>query len=167
MKLCECGCGLETGIAVQTDRKRGWIRGQPVRFRVGHQRRTMFKGTSYKAVRRNGRVEMIHRLRAETALGRPLPKGAIVHHADGSRKADAPLVICDNHRYHKLLHVRMRVIAFGGNPNTDKVCQDCRQPKPKSDFPKHRGEPDGLHRLCKRCACLRTAQTKAKRHVTA
>src|SRR5712691_2773604 len=34
--LCECGCGLAAPIATQTMRRRGWIKGQPVRFIRGH-----------------------------------------------------------------------------------------------------------------------------------
>lgn len=34
--LCECGCGEKTRIAPQTDRKRGWVRGEPIRFKQGH-----------------------------------------------------------------------------------------------------------------------------------
>lgn len=34
--LCECGCGLPAPIAPQTMRDRGWVRGEPLRFRQGH-----------------------------------------------------------------------------------------------------------------------------------
>lgn len=33
---CECGCGLPAPIAPQTDRRRGLVKGQPMRFRSGH-----------------------------------------------------------------------------------------------------------------------------------
>lgn len=32
VKLCECGCGQPTSIAPQTVKKRGWVKGQPLRF---------------------------------------------------------------------------------------------------------------------------------------
>ena len=35
-KLCDCGCGQQTPLARQTDRTRGWIKGQPIRYIVGH-----------------------------------------------------------------------------------------------------------------------------------
>lgn len=35
--LCECGCGNPTSPAVQTDRRRGWIQGQPLRFVHNHR----------------------------------------------------------------------------------------------------------------------------------
>lgn len=37
--LCECGCGQNTRIAPRTKRTDGWIKGQPIRFVRGHQRR--------------------------------------------------------------------------------------------------------------------------------
>lgn len=36
IKLCECGCGQPAPIAKGTDRRRGWIKGQPLRFILGH-----------------------------------------------------------------------------------------------------------------------------------
>lgn len=34
---CECGCGLAAPIARQSDTAKGWVRGQPLRFRRGHR----------------------------------------------------------------------------------------------------------------------------------
>jgi hypothetical protein len=36
IKLCECGCGRPTNIAKWTNKKYGHVRGQPIRFIVGH-----------------------------------------------------------------------------------------------------------------------------------
>lgn len=33
---CQCGCGRKTEIAEQTHRKKGWIKGKPKRFILGH-----------------------------------------------------------------------------------------------------------------------------------
>lgn len=38
VKLCECGCGQPTPIAPQTVKKRGWVKGQPLRFVYSHNR---------------------------------------------------------------------------------------------------------------------------------
>jgi hypothetical protein len=82
----------------------------------------------YKARGMNGeKAKRIHRLRAENALGRVLPVKAVVHHADGSLNPDAPLVICEDTAYHSLLHVRMKVVAAGGNPNTQRACSMCKK----------------------------------------
>jgi hypothetical protein len=70
-----------------------------------------------------------HRIIAEAALGRPLPKGAEVHHVDEDKRNDAPgnLVICQDREYHNLLHVRARVLRAGGDPNTQRICYTCKQ----------------------------------------
>lgn len=34
--LCMCGCGKPTALAPATDRKRGYVKGQPMRWLVGH-----------------------------------------------------------------------------------------------------------------------------------
>jgi len=36
MKLCDCGCGLPAPIATYTNARRGYVKGQPVRFINGH-----------------------------------------------------------------------------------------------------------------------------------
>lgn len=36
IKLCECGCGRPAPIATKINKKRGWIKGQPLRFIQGH-----------------------------------------------------------------------------------------------------------------------------------
>jgi HNH endonuclease len=61
---------------------------------------TLFYGTRY---------EHIHL--AEKALGKPLPKGAIVHHMNGDKQDNFTpfnLVICPDQTYHMLLEKRTR-----------------------------------------------------------
>jgi hypothetical protein len=77
----------------------------------------------------------IHRLRAERALGKPLPLGVVVHHADGTKQDDAPLVICENEQYHRLLHKLLRIHQAGGNPWTDRICPECQRVLPFAQFP--------------------------------
>lgn len=33
---CHCGCGEKTGLARQGNTERGWVKGEPVRYRPGH-----------------------------------------------------------------------------------------------------------------------------------
>lgn len=88
----------------------------------------------YRMQTKDGELQLVHRIRAELALGKPLPPDAVVHHADGSKNEHAPLVICQDESYHRLLHARMRIKAFGGDPNLDRVCHGCQTLKPIDRF---------------------------------
>lgn len=149
--VCGCGCGR----AVTAGRL----------FVFGHQNRK--DNVPYRELGGHASRVRVHRLRAERALGKPLPPGAEVHHADGSKSEHAPLVICQDHAYHFLLHNRMKVKAAGGNPNTDKVCAGCKKPKPFADFYKNKVGLYGLGPHCKAChneaARRRYAKSKATR----
>ena len=149
MAFCQCGCGQATPIATKTRAAFGHVKGQPLAFVHGHNARK--PGAEYRTVMVAGKQLKIHRLRAERALGRPLPTAAVVHHMDGTRLDDAPLAICPDKRYHNLLHTRMRVKAAGGNPNTDAICTTCRQVKPLIEFSKSKGRRYGRDVRCKSC----------------
>lgn len=45
--LCECGCGKKTNISKYTMRSKGYVKGEPRRFLVGH-RGNLMKGTQYE-----------------------------------------------------------------------------------------------------------------------
>jgi hypothetical protein len=49
MKLCECGCGELAPIAPQTIRKRGHVRGQPLRFVRGHSLTAFNRSPEHRA----------------------------------------------------------------------------------------------------------------------
>jgi hypothetical protein len=87
------------------------------------------------------------RLVAEAALGKLLPPGAQVHHVDEDKRNDAPgnLVICQDQKYHHLLHVRARVVARGGDPNRQRWCGRCRSLQPIESF----CQAQGYCRPCK------------------
>lgn len=143
--LCPCGCGKVT---------RG-------RYASGHG---PLVPSNYR--HRNGK--RLHVFRAEAALGKPLPPGAVVHHADGSKADDAPLVICENQGYHMLLHERMRIKQAGGNPNTDAVCSLCRLVKPREAFGKKRERVWlGINQACRVCANGRSKALRVRQRITA
>lgn len=80
--------------------------------------------------RANKRGQVLtHILVAERALGKLLPRTAEVHHVNSNRfdNHNANLVICENHKYHSLLHARARVLRAGGNPNVHRICGRCKQ----------------------------------------
>mgnify|MGYP001615900357 CR=1 FL=1 len=43
MALCECGCGRRTRLARQTERRSGWVKGQPLRYLKGHSGATSLR----------------------------------------------------------------------------------------------------------------------------
>ncbi len=117
----------------------------------------------YPRIGTAGRGAMyIHRQRAVIALGKPLPKGAVVHHADGSTSATAQLVICQDNAYHRLLHMRMRVKDAGGDPNTDAVCGQCRTAQPLSAFAPAPAVSTGHSNICHRCAAHRESARRER-----
>lgn len=55
-----------------------------------------------------------HVLVVEEALGKPVPKGAIIHHLNGKPWDNRPtnLVVCPNQEYHMLLHKRTKELGI-------------------------------------------------------
>lgn len=131
MRVCACGCGEPIEQVVR--------KGRVAKWRPGHNFKTQEIAckTTYRRVA-NGKASTIqvHRLLAERALGHALPVGAIVHHVDGTRDSKSPLVICQDKAYHNSLHLRMRIVALGGNPWTERFCGWCKTLKPIADFKK-------------------------------
>jgi hypothetical protein len=52
--LCECGCGGITAIAKQTNARYGHVKGQPRRFRKGHNTRRPLADRFWSKVNKNG-----------------------------------------------------------------------------------------------------------------
>jgi hypothetical protein len=150
-RLCECGCGQHTKLALRTVGSRGVVRGQSLRFIHGHKAGAAPPGKSVNRYQHTGTGEYAHRVRAERALGKSLPPNANVHHVDGSKSLTSALVICQDMAYHKLLHKRTKVVRAGGNPNTQRFCGGCDRPRDFSDFYRDRNRPDGLSTQCAEC----------------
>jgi len=115
----------------------------------------------------DGRRIYAHRLVCEKAIGRTLPPGAEVHHVDEDKRnnANRNLVICQDRKYHVLLHQRARVVAAGGNPNTDSYCGTCRQAKPWSMFYRRGdGKNGGYTSVC--ASCTYAAIVRRRRNLT-
>ena len=153
--LCQCGCGLPAPLARQTETKRGYVKGQPVRFRVGHR---VSVSSRYRSRTVNGVCMPEHVLIAERALGRPMPPGVEIHHVDENKRNNRPgnLVICQDATYHRLLHVRTKVLRAGGDPNTQALCHSCREPKDFNQFWRTTARLcTGLAGRCKDCSRAR------------
>jgi|WetSurMetagenome_2_1015567.scaffolds.fasta_scaffold40359_6 hypothetical protein len=81
----------------------------------------------YHETELNGTRVCTHRAIAASALGRPLPKNAQVHHIDENKlnNAHTNLVICPDGAYHKLLHQRQRALNVCGYADWRK-CPKCQ-----------------------------------------
>jgi len=130
VKLCECGCGNPAPIAKKTEKRFGWIRGQPTRFICGHNSWKGGKSISggryestympmHPRASSNGYV-LTHILLAEKALGKELPPKSEIHHYSGSQ-----IVICQDRKYHMLLHKRTRALVACGHVDWLK-CKVCK-----------------------------------------
>jgi len=73
---------------------------------------------------RKGRHIREHIVIAEYVLGRPMPKGAVVHHVNEIKNDNRPcnLVICPNAAYHQMLHLRRKALKASGHASYKKCC---------------------------------------------
>ena len=158
MRLCACGCGQPTKLAKLTSIKHGRKAGQPNKYLFGHAR--IRSGVNYV----QGGDDFEHRQIAAKALGKPLPPKAQVHHVDDNRRnnANSNLVICQDMAYHKLLHVRTRIVRAGGNPNTERLCSRCRRVLPLEAFGRSTARQSGTQNACRSCGTeyRRAAKTR-------
>lgn len=101
-----------------------------------------------------------HILIAEKALGKLLPLNAEIHHANEKTgdNRNENLVICQDRKYHKLLHFRMRLLSLGADPDTEYICGRCQSVKPLAEFHNHAGRPNGKCNQCKACSSKREAR---------
>lgn len=155
---CACGCGGKTLISKHTHKKRGWIKGQPRKFAIGHRAKCRGWWKAGNNPRWNGNRSSItgyptvympghprsnkitgfvieHILIAEKALGKLLPENAVIHHANGSRNGGT-IVICQDRPYHNFLHQRMRALKACGHASWRK-CNYCKKYSPHSEMKLH------------------------------
>lgn len=116
----------------------------------------------YKRV--GGRFVQEHILIVEKALGKSIPKGAVIHHVDENPQHNwnTNLVLCQDKAYHWLLHARQRVLKDGFNPDTHKKCTDCGMYLIKAIFNRDKSRYDALQARCKVCNSLRHIKFKEK-----
>lgn len=82
-----------------------------------------YRGKQIGGVRKFDHVRIV-----EEVYGRPLPEGAVVHHANGDKLDNRKenLVVCPNRAYHNLLHKRMDALNACGHVDWQK-CRRCGQ----------------------------------------
>lgn len=131
MKCCTVdGCGSASDIRngmCGKHRRRVRLYGSPL-ITKNRPPGEGYDALGYRGTQINGVKKFDHVRIAEAALGKPLPHGAVVHHADGSRdnNINSNLVICPDRAYHNLLHARMDAQKACGDPDKRK-CRHCKQ----------------------------------------
>lgn len=72
--------------------------------------------------------KLFHVQIVEKVLGKPLPRGAEVHHIDGNKSNNDKrnLIVCPDRSYHQLLHRRQRALESCGNADY-LLCTTCGQ----------------------------------------
>lgn len=132
--FCQCGCGRPTNFAQRDNSKWGHIKGQPFRYLCGHSNKGP-KNHFWKSGRRINKKGYVYLCRqreswviVEEILGCKLPVGAVVHHVNGSPSDNRPqnLVVCQDRRYHLLLHRRERALHSCGHASW-RLCKFCKK----------------------------------------
>lgn len=136
VNLCGCGCGNPAPIAKYNSE--GYRPGEAKRYIHGHHLGSGSDNRFWKGGRQKhgggyvvlmtgvNQRQLEHIVIAESALGKPMPAGARVHHVNGNRadNRNLNLVVCQDDAYHFLLHYRARAKAATGNAN-NKRCRYC------------------------------------------
>ena len=105
----------------------------------------------YREISQNGRRVLEHVAVVEKALGKPLPKGAVIHHINEDKTDNRPenLLVCPDRKYHNLIHLRMEALAATGSPDSRK-CVHCQQwDKPENLYKTTGYALSMYHKKCK------------------
>lgn len=128
MKICSVeGCDKNAAkISLCQMHYRRWRLYGDVNYRAFTARTNGDGGNYITAQRSDGSWDWAHIVVAEHALGKRLPPKAEVHHVNFDKSDNGPgnLVVCPNHKYHRLLHVRTAALDACGNANWRK-CVHC------------------------------------------
>jgi hypothetical protein len=113
----------------------------------------------------NGLRVLQHIAIAEKALGRPLPRGAEVHHFNEVRSdnRNENLVVCPDRQYHMILHARQRALDACGHAGWRK-CAYCGEYDDTTNMTGRASRGQEINTFYhKACAARTVSENKAKR----
>jgi len=134
--LCECGCGRATKIAARTNRRWGHVKGEPLRYIVGHSGVSNTNGCKiwYRDRRsgrwvvrgRNGKNYLWYRIVIENEIGRQLTRHETVHHLNGDSGDDRLenlqlLSLSEHSRLHAIERQSWRQMVGGHRWNSEEA----------------------------------------------
>jgi len=144
---CHCGCGQKTTLAPTNSKEKGWIKGQPIRFVLGHHMKTRQKklNSHWKGGRKicKGYVLILtpghpradvkgyvfeHIWVLEKALNRAVLSTEASHHINGKKDDNSPgnLMLFATKAMHISYH--RRLIAYKACGYYDwRCCVRCHQ----------------------------------------
>jgi len=185
-KLCECGCGKPAPIAPFSNKKRGWVRGQPLRFVRGHNQvanRYRFTAEDHaNGGKRGYRYSDEHRQRIREAKAARGFKGPTYgkKQSPETKAKRRVIAISDAH----CLHFPNRTDEESANwkggkeqyqkrralKRDDYTCQVCGlrdeeiacvdHIKPKAIYPELREDLSNMQTLCPNCHARKTIREK-------
>ena len=137
--LCLCGCGQPAPIAKKTDPRRGWVKGQYLRFVHGHNRRLPVDPEGLKEC---------------TKCGRRLP--ATEEFFRRGRNQCKECSAAYNERYYRRVSAEQRALLAAGvlpgvNGPETRQCTQCKRELPATEefFPLQLGK--SVTRRCREC----------------
>ena len=181
--LCQCGCGRPAPLSDRNESCRNYILGQPMRFIKNHHpkgehhhnwkggRRTRKDG--YVIVwddgdhNKNRKYVLEHIKIVEELIGKKLPKNAVIHHVNGnnSDNTHSNLIVCENHKYHALLHRRQSALSECGHADWRrcKYCKILDDPEKMKRMKNHNAW-SYYHQECSRIAQAKWRLKNAEKH---
>ncbi len=156
--ICACGCGRQTNKHQSTIRR--FVRGHNLRGKNHHawSGGRYISGAGYVRVqieqhprRSSAGYIFEHILVVEKALGRYLPKGAVIHHANGRRAQNnnKNIVLCESRGYHLLIEARTRAFRASGHANYRR-CPHCKKWDDPANMYLYKTRRGAYHQDCRR-----------------